>query len=196
MRADPPPGVAAFAAGARRGGARDQHVRRARAGVGDRGTPARRVARADAVRHALSRAVRLGAREAARGEPDDGGLRRGWPRRVPGAASRSYGIHVAKLAGLPEAVLARARDILANLEAQELDEAGHPALASARRRARAQLGLFGDSQPVSAPAQPADPPPKDPRAAELLESLQSLDLPRTSPLDALLWLHEQQKKLR
>src|SRR5439155_19418038 len=43
---------------------------------------------------------------------------------VPGAASRSYGIHVARLAGLPEAVLRRAREILGNLEAQELDEAG------------------------------------------------------------------------
>jgi DNA mismatch repair protein MutS len=119
-------------------------------------------------------------------------------RVVPGAASRSYGIHVAKLAGLPEAVLARARDILANLEAQELDEAGHPALASARRKARAQLGLFGDSRPAPAPVQPPDPPdaPKDPRATELFESLRSMDLSRTSPLDALLWLHEQQKKLR
>src|SRR5207237_19987 len=101
---------------------------------------------------------------------------------VPGAASRSYGIHVAKLAGLPELVLRRAREILANLEAQELDEAGRPALASARRKARAQLGLFAP------PAEPAPPPPPEPadlRAAELLESLRALDLPRTTPLDAL-----------
>jgi DNA mismatch repair protein MutS len=117
-------------------------------------------------------------------------------RVVPGAASRSYGIHVARLAGLPEAVLARAREILANLESQELDEAGHPALASARRKARAQLGLFGDARPL-APASPQpEGVPQDPRAADLLEALRSLDLPRTSPLDALLWLHDQQKKLR
>ena len=112
---------------------------------------------------------------------------------VPGAASRSYGIHVAKLAGLPELVLRRAREILANLEAQELDEAGRPALASARRKARAQLGLFA---PPAELALPPPPEPADLRAAELLESLRALDLPRTTPLDALLWLNEQQKKLR
>ncbi|HYZ89489.1 MAG TPA: DNA mismatch repair protein MutS, partial [Myxococcales bacterium] len=115
-------------------------------------------------------------------------------RVVPGAASRSYGIHVARLAGLPEAVVARAREILANLEAQELDEAGHPALASAKRKARAQLGLFGEAGPIAPPATPPEPP-RDPGGAELLEALRSLDLSRTSPLDALLWLHEQQKKL-
>src|SRR3989440_4361222 len=112
---------------------------------------------------------------------------------VPGAASRSYGIHVARLAGLPEAVLRRAREILGNLEAQELDEAGHPALPSARRKPRAQPGLFGES----VPAPPRDPaPPADLRGAQLAEGLAALDLSRVSPLDALLWLHEQQKKLR
>ncbi len=100
---------------------------------------------------------------------------------VAGAASRSYGIHVAKLAGLPEAVLRRAREILANLEAQELDEAGRPALAGSRRKQRDQLGLFA---PTPAPEHP------------LLEALRQLDLSRTAPLDALLWLDAQQKKLR
>jgi DNA mismatch repair protein MutS len=113
---------------------------------------------------------------------------------VPGAASRSYGIHVARLAGLPEAVLRRAREILANLEAQELDESGHPALAAGRRKSRAQLGLFGEAIPAAAREPP--PPPPDPPAKALAEALGALDLSRTSPLDALLWLHEQQKKLR
>jgi DNA mismatch repair protein MutS len=108
---------------------------------------------------------------------------------VPGAASRSYGIHVAKLAGLPEGVLKRAREILGNLEAQELDESGRPALAgSQRRRKRAQLGLF-----ESAP--PPEPAPA-PKPSEYEQALRELDLSRTTPLDALLWLHEQQKKLR
>ena len=98
---------------------------------------------------------------------------------VPGAASRSYGIQVARLAGLPEAVLARARDILHNLEAQELDEAGRPALSRRRKRAP-QLGLFEAPRPVEHP---------------LLEALRKLDLTRTTPLDALLWLAEQQKKI-
>jgi DNA mismatch repair protein MutS len=107
---------------------------------------------------------------------------------VAGAASRSYGIQVAKLAGLPELVLRRAREILANLEAQELDEGGRPALSGARSRRRAQLGLF------SAPVEP--PPPPAPAAPSLAEDLGKLDLTRTTPLEALLWLHEQQKKIR
>lgn len=116
---------------------------------------------------------------------------------VPGGASRSYGIHVARLAGLPEAVLGRAREILANLEAHELDDAGRAAIAHGQagprgQRKRPQLGLF-----EAAPA-PAPPPaaPADPRAAQLAEALRALELERTTPLEALLWLHEQRKKLR
>ncbi|HEY5676460.1 MAG TPA: DNA mismatch repair protein MutS, partial [Myxococcales bacterium] len=100
---------------------------------------------------------------------------------VAGAASRSYGIQVAKLAGLPESVLKRAREILGNLEAQELDETGRPALAGPRRNKRAQLGLF------EAPPPPPAPP------SQVEEALRALDLSRTTPLDALLWLHSQQK---
>jgi DNA mismatch repair protein MutS len=102
---------------------------------------------------------------------------------VPGAASRSYGIHVAKLAGLPEAVLKRAREILRGLETQELDESGR------RRKQRAQLGLFTRDDHVP------EPPPLPPEAP-LLAELRKLDLARMTPLEALLWLHEQQKKLR
>jgi len=96
---------------------------------------------------------------------------------------------VAKLAGLPEIVLRRAREILANLEAQELDEGGRPALAGARGRRRAQLGLF------SPPVEPPPPPPATPQPS-LADDLRKLDLTRTTPIEALLWLHEQQKKLR
>ena len=49
---------------------------------------------------------------------------------VPGGTSRSYGIQVAKLAGLPEAVITRSHEVLKNLEAGELDEIGKPRLAS------------------------------------------------------------------
>ena len=59
---------------------------------------------------------------------------------VPGAADRSYGIHVAELAGLPAAVTARAREVLANLEKQELDVQGAPVLA------RKQGESAGDGQ--------------------------------------------------
>ena len=110
---------------------------------------------------------------------------------VAGAASRSYGIQVAKLAGLPEIVLRRAREILANLEAQELDDAGRPALAAGGKRRRAQLGLF--EAPALEPA--ASFGPAAPKSSALEEALRALDLARTTPMDALLWLHEQQKKI-
>jgi DNA mismatch repair protein MutS len=93
---------------------------------------------------------------------------------VQGGASRSYGIEVAKLAGLPAAVLARAREILKNLEAMEVDEAGHAALARGSRRRpdpSAQLGLFAA--------------PGDPAAAEVANALRELDLDALRPLDAL-----------
>jgi DNA mismatch repair protein MutS len=52
---------------------------------------------------------------------------------VPGAADKSYGIQ-ARLAGLPAEVVARAKEILANLEDEELSEAGQPKLAQPRAR--------------------------------------------------------------
>ncbi len=63
---------------------------------------------------------------------------------LPGNADKSYGIHVARLAGLPDAVINRAKEILANLEESEL-EAGLPKLARQRRRRNdlpGQLFLF------------------------------------------------------
>ena len=48
---------------------------------------------------------------------------------VPGAADKSYGIHVARLAGVPRTVNERAKQILAQLEAEHLDREGKPKLA-------------------------------------------------------------------
>jgi DNA mismatch repair protein MutS len=50
---------------------------------------------------------------------------------IPGGADKSYGIQVARLAGLPPSVLARAREILSNLEQHELNADGRPTLAEA-----------------------------------------------------------------
>ncbi|MFN0084962.1 MAG: DNA mismatch repair protein MutS [Blastocatellia bacterium] len=50
-------------------------------------------------------------------------------RVVPGSASKSYGIEVARLAGLPRTVIDRAREILNNLEQNELDVTGKPKFA-------------------------------------------------------------------
>jgi DNA mismatch repair protein MutS len=78
-------------------------------------------------------------------------------RIVPGAADKSYGIQVAKLAGLPEPVIERAREILANLEEGEFGEAGQPKIAKARPGGRKpktdepptdrQMNLFGSPSP-------------------------------------------------
>jgi DNA mismatch repair protein MutS len=94
---------------------------------------------------------------------------------VEGGASRSYGIEVAKLAGLPGEVVARAREILRNLESMEVDEGGHAALARRRRRRapESQLGLF-------APA-----PPADPAVESVLRELRALDPDALTPLEAL-----------
>jgi DNA mismatch repair protein MutS len=67
-----------------------------------------------------------------------------------GAASQSYGIQVAKLAGVPQEVIDRAQEVLENLEAGSLDPMGLPKLARHRRRTgreSAQLGLFSRFEP-------------------------------------------------
>lgn len=68
-------------------------------------------------------------------------------RVIPGASEKSFGIQVARLAGLPTSVLERAAEVLSNLEAQEYDLAGKPRLARGERAPKApppkpQLNLF------------------------------------------------------
>jgi DNA mismatch repair protein MutS len=102
---------------------------------------------------------------------------------VAGGASRSYGIEVAKLAGLPAEVLARAREILRNLESLEVDEGGHATLARGGQRRGpppAQLGLF------AAP---------DPALAKLDAELRGLDVDGLRPIEALQLLAEWKRRL-
>ncbi len=69
---------------------------------------------------------------------------------APGPADKSYGIHVARLAGMPEPVVARAREIMRNLESDELDAALQPKLSRRAKKAHesdglhTQLSLFDD----------------------------------------------------
>lgn len=100
-------------------------------------------------------------------------------RLVPGATSRSYGIAVAKLAGLPDNVIERATEVLQNLEEGELDEVGRPRIASshsvhAKDTAAAQYQLF------SAPA----------HHQELIERLKNIDATAITPIEAMNVLHE------
>ncbi len=101
-------------------------------------------------------------------------------RVIEQPASRSYGIEVARLAGLPQGIISRARQILANLERGELDEVGKARLAHGGTQEKAaQLALFT--------------PPAHNR---LLEELESLEVERMTPLDALNALAAIVAKLR
>jgi DNA mismatch repair protein MutS len=87
----------------------------------------------------------------------------------PGAADRSYGVQVARLAGLPEAAVARAREVLAALEAGERARGGAPqALVDG-------LPLFAAATRAPAPAAPS----------KLAERLAAVDPDALSPREAL-----------
>jgi DNA mismatch repair protein MutS len=90
-----------------------------------------------------------------------------------GAASRSYGVACARLAGLPEPVLARAKAILEGLERAATLPSGKP--AQARGKKAPQLDLFGGGAPSAAPPQPSP----------ALDMLRALDVDRMTPIEAL-----------
>jgi DNA mismatch repair protein MutS len=66
---------------------------------------------------------------------------------LPGGTDKSYGIQVARLAGLPKEVIARAKEVLANLEESELSAEGRPKLAKTKKKSEVgeapQMYLFG-----------------------------------------------------
>ncbi len=99
-------------------------------------------------------------------------------RVIEGPASQSYGIQVAGLAGVPEPIVARAREILANLESDELTAAGEPALARGRGDGGGQMALFA--------------PPREPLADEIA----ALDVDNLTPVEALNRLHDLQRRAR
>jgi DNA mismatch repair protein MutS len=106
-------------------------------------------------------------------------------RRIdPGSASKSYGIQVARLAGIPEGVVARARDILKNLESAEYNEYGLPNIAgpgAAQSVAAAQMELFAGRRSSDEEA--------------VLDEMRRMDPERLSPLDALLRLSEWKERM-
>jgi DNA mismatch repair protein MutS len=97
-------------------------------------------------------------------------------RIVPGGADRSYGIHVAQLAGLPRSVIHRAEEVLENLEKDEKGRGRRERLR--QEMAAAQLSMF-----------PSGPHP-------VVEELQKLDVDSLSPLEALTKLYELQEKAK
>jgi DNA mismatch repair protein MutS len=94
---------------------------------------------------------------------------------VPGGADKSYGIHVAQLAGLPASVVHRAEEVLAGLE----DGQGQQKRKTVRLKKEAppQLALFGDKSP-------------------LIEEISQLDIDSMSPLEAITRLYELKRKAR
>ena len=97
---------------------------------------------------------------------------------VPGRSDRSYGIQVARLAGLPAAVIERAREILGALERDELTRGGRPSVSGTTMDPQRQLGLFQ--------SQPADD--------RLRERLSGLDVDRMTPMEALALLADLKKE--
>ena len=97
-------------------------------------------------------------------------------RIVPGGADRSYGVHVARLAGLPQPLVNRARELLAELEADDAPRRGGRSRASTTPSA--QLSLL--------------PPPDD----GLRDAVLGLDITEMTPLEALNKLYSLQQQAR
>lgn len=87
---------------------------------------------------------------------------------IPGGADRSYGIHVAQLAGMPSPVVSRAQDILKQLENGTLQ------VSNAPQAAPVQLNMFTPDSPA-------------------LAKLKSIDPDAMSPIEALTALYELKK---
>jgi DNA mismatch repair protein MutS len=91
---------------------------------------------------------------------------------VEGGASRSYGIHVARLAGIPSSVIDRSREVLEELQRGFARESRTPQLSRRKTRSDKQLTLFRDP------------------GEELLDALRSADPDRLTPMEALARLKE------
>ena len=99
-------------------------------------------------------------------------------RVIPGTASKSYGIEVARLAGVPNEVVARARRILENLESAEIDPTGKPRAVHEEPLRRAQLNLFGST------------------GHPMAEELRTMDPDAMTPVEALNWIAKWKKELQ
>lgn len=95
-----------------------------------------------------------------------------------GPADKSYGIQVARLAGLPDEIIKRAKEVLANLEKEELNETGAPRFAEETSgKGTMQLDLFASA------------------SDSILSEIKSLNLEKITPDEALQKLSEIRKKI-
>ena len=100
---------------------------------------------------------------------------------IQGGSSRSYGIQVARLAGIPRQVIERAKEILTNLEQQEIDASGRPKISRSRFKKQAHSNLY-QTELFQSPAE------------DLLGELQATDPDGLTPLAALNLLAEWKRK--
>jgi DNA mismatch repair protein MutS len=99
---------------------------------------------------------------------------------LEGGTNRSYGIAVARIAGVPDEVILRAREILNNLEKGELDEVGMPKIARGKKttgKDKRQLSLFMDDEEL------------------IIGELKGLNVMNVTPLEALNLLSKWKDKL-
>jgi DNA mismatch repair protein MutS len=96
---------------------------------------------------------------------------------IPGGADKSYGIHVAQMAGLPKAVVHRAHEVLDDLEDKGMSHPTRTKKGSRSTSPTLQISLFGEKSPV-------------------LEELERVEVDSLTPLEALTKLYELQKKAR
>jgi len=102
---------------------------------------------------------------------------------VEGACDSSYGIHVAAMAGIPENVVKRAWEILADLEKEKITPSAQKAKNNRPYSSPAALDLFSDILPNN-----------NTKFHKLYNLLMQLDLSRTTPIDAFQFLHQWQKE--
>lgn len=110
-----------------------------------------------------------------------------------GAADKSYGIHVAQLAELPEDLIARAQDILKELE-QSGNKPEVPVLKSQEAKPQvkeepAQLSFFDTAE------KPADTPKLSKKEKQVLDAFKSLNILDMTPLEVMNEMYKLQKKL-
>jgi DNA mismatch repair protein MutS len=113
-----------------------------------------------------------------------------------GASDRSYGIHVARLAGVPQPVVTRAAEILANVERDEYGGDGLP--RRARRAGGAEDRTRTAEKPLFPPraSDPGRPEAEDPASAEVLAEIRRQAPDRLTPLEALTLIDGWSRRLK